>query len=128
MPATLRFRRAHPPTDINSLLWMNERGHDTEYPRLGDRRRRSSSQWQSDAVAVDLLERIVTDPAVAFGRPTIRGHRIWVSLILGHLAEGWTVAAVVAEYPQLEVDDVRACLAFGAQLANVRFAELDTAG
>jgi uncharacterized protein (DUF433 family) len=79
-------------------------------------------------VAVDLLERIVTDPAVAFGRPTIRGHRIWVSLILGHLAEGWTVDAVLAEYPQLEVDDVRACLAFGAQLVNVRFADLDTAG
>lgn len=104
---------------------MNERGHDTKDPRLGDRRRRSSSQWQSDAVAVNLLERIVTDPVVAFGRPTIRGHRIWVSLILGHLADGWTVAAVVAEYPQLEVDDVRACLAFGAQLANVRFADLD---
>jgi uncharacterized protein (DUF433 family) len=79
-------------------------------------------------VAVDLLERIVTDPGVAFGRPTIRGYRIWVSLILGHLAEGWTVDAVLAEYPQLEVDDVRACLAFGGQLANVRFADLDTAG
>jgi uncharacterized protein (DUF433 family) len=51
-----------------------------------------------------------------------------VSLILGHLAEGWNVDAVLAEYPQLEVDDVRACLAFGAQLADRRFVDLDTAG
>ena len=79
-------------------------------------------------MAIDLLEPIVTDPAIAFGRPTIRGHRIWVSLILGHLAQGWTVDAVLAEYPQLDVDDVRACLALGSQLANVRFADLDTVG
>ena len=45
-----------------------------------------------------------------------------------HLAEGWTVEAVLAEYPQLEVADVRACIAYGAQLADVRFADLDAAG
>ncbi len=62
------------------------------------------------------------------GKPTIRGHRLWVSLILGHLAEGWTVDAVLVEFPQLEVDDVRACIAYGARLADVRFADLDAAG
>jgi uncharacterized protein (DUF433 family) len=45
-----------------------------------------------------------------------------------HLAEGWTVDAVQAEYPQLEVDDVRACIAYGARFANVRFADRDGAG
>jgi uncharacterized protein (DUF433 family) len=86
------------------------------------------SAWQASAVNAELLERIVTDPAICFGKPTIRGHRLWVSLILGYLAEGWTVDAVLAEYPQLEVDDIRACISYGAQLADVRFADLDAAG
>lgn len=79
-------------------------------------------------MTTELLERIVVDPAICFGKPTIRGHRLWVSLILGYLAEGRTVDAVLAEYPQLEVDDVRACIAHGARLADVRFADLDAAG
>lgn len=86
------------------------------------------SAWQASAVTTELLERIVTDPAICFGKPTIRGHRLWVSLILGYLAAGWTVDAVLNEYPQLEVDDVLACIAYGAQLADVRFADLDAAG
>ena len=73
----------------------------------------------------DLLTRIVVDPRVCFGKPTIRGHRIWVSLILGHLAEGWTVEAIVDEFLGIDADDVRACIAYGAQLADVRFADLD---
>ncbi len=80
-------------------------------------------EWQADAVTGDLPARITVDPAICFGKPTIRGHRLWVSLILGHLAEGWTVDAVLVEFPQLEVDDVRACIAYGARLADVRFAE-----
>ena len=87
-----------------------------------------ASAWQASAVTTELLERIIVDPAICFGKPTIRGHRLWVSLILGHLAEGWTADAVLAEFPQLEVDDVRACIAYGAQLADVRFADLDAAG
>lgn len=73
----------------------------------------------------ELLERIVVDPRVCAGKPTIRGHRVWVSLILGYLAEGWTVEAIVDEFPGIEADDVRACIAYAAQLANVRFADLD---
>ena len=42
-----------------------------------------------------------------------------------HLAEGWTVDAIVDEFPGIEVDDVRACIAYAAQLANARFADLD---
>jgi uncharacterized protein (DUF433 family) len=65
-----------------------------------------------------LLERISTDPAVCFGKPCIRGHRIWVSLVLDFLASGWTVEQVLAEYPGLEEADIRACLAYGAELAR----------
>ncbi len=86
-----------------------------------------ASAWQPGGVAPELLDRIVVDPGVCFGRPTIRGHRLWVSLILGYLAAGWTVEAVLSEHPALEVDDVRACLGFAAQLAGIRFADLDTA-
>jgi uncharacterized protein (DUF433 family) len=73
----------------------------------------------------ELLERIVVDPEVCFGKPTIRRHRIWVSLVLGYLAEGWTPEQVIEEYPGIEIDDVRACVAYAARLADVRFADLD---
>lgn len=84
--------------------------------------------WHAFTMTNALLERIVVDPAICFGKPTIGGHRLWVSLILGYLAEGWTVDAVVEEFPGIEADDVLACIAYGAQLADVRFADLDAAG
>jgi uncharacterized protein (DUF433 family) len=70
-----------------------------------------------------LLSRITVDPQICFGKPTIKGHRIWVSLILNYLAEGWTTKAVVEEFPGLELDDVLACLAYGASLAALRFVD-----
>jgi len=74
-----------------------------------------------------LLERIAIDPAVCGGRQRVRGHRIWVSLILDLPADGMSVAEVLAEYPQLEEADVRACLAFGARLAAGGYVELTPA-
>ncbi|MEZ5260718.1 MAG: DUF433 domain-containing protein [Acidimicrobiales bacterium] len=73
----------------------------------------------------ELLARIVVDPQICFGKPTVRGHRIWVSLVLGYLAEGWSVEQIVEEFPGLEPLDVRACVAYGARLADVRFVDLD---
>jgi uncharacterized protein (DUF433 family) len=58
-----------------------------------------------------LLARIWIDPKRCFGKPCIRGHRIWVSLVLDMLASGTSVADVLAEYPQLEEADVLACIA-----------------
>ena len=72
----------------------------------------------------DLLERISIDPAVAGGRATIRGHRIWASLILGLLADGMTVPEILAEYPGIDEADVRACIAYGARLAGGQFVDL----
>ncbi len=102
--------------------------HLTPIVRHGSQRYWQALAWHSFAMANAVLDRIVVDPAICFGKPTIRGHRLWVSLILGYLAEGWTVDAVVEEFPGIESDDVLACIAYGAQLADVRFADLDAAG
>jgi uncharacterized protein (DUF433 family) len=62
----------------------------------------------------NLLARISADANVCFGKPCIRGTRIWVSLILDNLAEGVIEANLLASYPQLVSEDIRAALAYGA--------------
>lgn len=71
-----------------------------------------------------LLSRISIDPNVCFGKPCIRGHRIWVSLILDLLASGMTAEAVLQEYPALESADIRACIAYGAEMARERVVDI----
>ena len=71
-----------------------------------------------------LLERISIDPAVAFGKPTVKGTRIAVGFVLELLAGGMATDELLEEYPQLSGDDVRACLAYGAQLANETFVDV----
>lgn len=73
-----------------------------------------------------LLSRITIDPNVCFGKPCIRGHRIWVSLVLDMLARGMTVAQLLDDYPDLTEDDVRACLAYGAEMSRERYVDLPT--
>jgi uncharacterized protein (DUF433 family) len=65
-----------------------------------------------------LLERISIDPNVCFGKPCIRGTRIWVSLILDFLAGGSSMEEVLAEYPQLMMEDIRAAIAYGAEMSG----------
>ncbi len=65
-----------------------------------------------------LLERITVDPAVVHGRPAIRGLRIRVSDVLSLLADGATEAEILEDYPYLEADDIRACLAYAAAQAD----------
>jgi uncharacterized protein (DUF433 family) len=71
-----------------------------------------------------LLARIAIDPNVCFGKPCIRGRRIWVSLILDLLADGMTIEEILAEYPGLEEADVRACIAYGAEMARERYVDI----
>ncbi len=59
-----------------------------------------------------LLERVMADPAIFGGKPIIRGLRISVELILSLLAQGETWEAILTDYPDLERDDIRACLAY----------------
>ncbi len=77
-----------------------------------------------------LLERISVDPNICFGKPCIRGTRIWVSLILDMLAEGMTIAEILSEYPHLKEEDIRAAIAYGAEMSRERFVDipLETAG
>ena len=58
----------------------------------------------------------VSDPRVCFGKPTVRGTRIWVSLILDLLAGGMTMGELLEEYPQLTTEDIRAAIAYGAEI------------
>lgn len=66
-----------------------------------------------DAVA-RLRRRIERDPRVLGGKPVIRGTRVSVELVLELAAAGWSQEDIVANYPQLEPDDVRACFAYAA--------------
>jgi uncharacterized protein (DUF433 family) len=59
-----------------------------------------------------LLQRITSDPEIFGGKPIVRGSRIAVELVLALLAQGRDVPSILAEYPDLEVEDVRACLAY----------------
>jgi uncharacterized protein (DUF433 family) len=71
-----------------------------------------------------LLSRISVNPSICFGKPCIRGHRIWVSLILDFLANGMKIEEILAEYPGLEEADVYACLAYGAEMSRERYVEI----
>jgi uncharacterized protein (DUF433 family) len=59
-------------------------------------------------------DRIAIDPAVRFGKPCVRGTRITVGDVLGYLAAGMSEDEVLADFPQLAREDIRACLAFAA--------------
>jgi uncharacterized protein (DUF433 family) len=66
-----------------------------------------------------LLDRITANPEIFGGKPLIRGMRISVELILSLLAQGENVEAILDDYPELEPEDIRACLAYAhAVIAN----------
>ena len=63
----------------------------------------------------NVLERIVIDPAVRSGKPVVRGTRITVTDVLEYLAGGMTPDEILADFPDLDAEDIRAVLAFAAQ-------------
>jgi uncharacterized protein (DUF433 family) len=63
---------------------------------------------------MNIGERICIDPAVMIGKPTIRGTRITVELVLRKLAEGATVTELIDAYPQLSRDSIHAAMAYAA--------------
>jgi uncharacterized protein (DUF433 family) len=67
---------------------------------------------------IDWDDHISVDPNVGHGKPCIAGTRIMVSVILDNLAEGLTPEQIVAGYPPLTLDDVRAAIAYAAALAR----------
>lgn len=68
-----------------------------------------------------LLERIDVNPDVLAGKPVIRGTRLSVQLILNLLAHGETVESVLAEYPYITSDDIRACMLFANRVLEDNF-------
>jgi len=70
------------------------------------------------------LERISINPMVCFGKPCIRGTRIWVALIFDFLANGMSIKEILEEYPQLEIQDILAVFAYGAEMSRERFVEI----
>ena len=71
----------------------------------------------------ELLNRISINPQVCFGKPCIKGRRIWVSLVLDFLASGMSVERIMGEY-ELEREDVLACIAYGAEMSRERYIDI----
>jgi len=74
-----------------------------------------------------LLQRISINPNICFGKPCIRGHRIWVSLILDLLANGTTFEEILGDYPGLEREDILACIAYGSEMTRERYVDVPSA-
>lgn len=66
----------------------------------------------------NLLDRITSDPAKCGGKPCIRGMRIRVSDVLDMLAENVPAETILADFPDLEAEDIQACLQFAARRAG----------
>jgi uncharacterized protein (DUF433 family) len=63
-------------------------------------------------------ERIVIDPAVLVGKPTVRGTRISVEWVVDLLAAGWSVEQILENYPHLTREDIQACLSYASELLH----------
>jgi uncharacterized protein (DUF433 family) len=72
----------------------------------------------------EIAKRISVDPKVCFGKPCIRGTRIWVSLVLDNLADGATQEQILAEYPELNEADILTVLAYAAEMTRERHVDL----
>ena len=68
----------------------------------------------------DLLHRITLDPAICHGKPCVRGLRYPVEMLLDLLSAGMTFDALLADYPDLERDDLLATLAYAARVTRTR--------
>lgn len=68
----------------------------------------------------ELLRRIVIDPAICHGKPCVRGLRYPVELLLELLSAGMTPEEILADYPDLEREDILAALAFATRLSQIK--------
>ena len=75
-------------------------------------------------VTVGTVDRVLIDHRIMGGVPCVRGTRIPVATILGLLGEGLTPAEMIGYHPQLDLDDVLACLRYASDLTNERFLPL----
>ena len=66
-------------------------------------------------MTMELLDRITVEPGKRGGKPCVRGLRITVYDVLGWLAAGMTELEILADYPELVSEDIRACLTYAAE-------------
>lgn len=72
----------------------------------------------------DWRKRISIDPNICHGKPCIKGTRIWVSLIVDNLASGSTEKEIIEAYPSLTKEDIKAALAYAAEMARERYVDI----
>jgi len=71
----------------------------------------------------DILKRVTINPNVCFGKPTIRNKRYPVEMLLDLMGAGMTNEEILTDYPDLEADDLKACLLFASKLVKVNSIE-----
>jgi uncharacterized protein (DUF433 family) len=69
---------------------------------------------------MELLDRITIDPNICHGRPTLRGLRYTVEMVLELLSSGMTAEEILGDYEDLEKDDILAALAYAAKVTRVK--------
>lgn len=68
----------------------------------------------------NLIHRITVNPEICNGKPCIRNTRYTVSLILDLLSSGMTEKEIIGDYPALEINDIKASLAYASKLSKVK--------
>ena len=106
-------------TDRRRLSGRCLRPCPSSRPTVGSFRKDSvqGEDPNKDETKHELLQRISVDPNICFGKPCVRGHRIWVSLVLDMLSSGMSHEEILQNYPGLEESDLRACIAYGAEMS-----------
>ncbi len=87
-------------------------------PTLFRKERAYGEGWRLTMTREELLARVTVDPKVCTGKPCIRGTRIYISIILDALSEGLTPEEIIDHYPSLTIDDIRAAVAYAAELTR----------
>lgn len=72
---------------------------------------------------MSFIERITIDPEICHGKPTVRGLRYPVEMILELLSSGMTIEEILADYEDLEREDILAVLSFAARLSQIKHVE-----
>ena len=81
--------------------------------------------WGSqETVRTDQLGRITLNPEICHGKPTIRGLRYPVEMVLELLSAGMSAADILADYPDLEAEDIMAVLEYATQLSRIQRVDL----
>lgn len=71
-------------------------------------------------MAANFIDRITINPDICHGKPTVRGLRYPVDMLLELLASGMTTEEVLADYPDLQKEDILACIEYAVKLTQIK--------